>query len=60
MLKIGEFAALSSIRIHIMRNYDKIGLLVPMHVDEWNGYRYYDKAPLIQANQIIALKEIGM
>lgn len=59
MLRIGEFAALSTISIHMLRNYDKIGLLVPQHVDEWNGYRYYDKEQLLQANQIIALKAMG-
>lgn len=51
MLRIGEFAALSTISIHMLRNYDKIGLLVPQYVDEFNGYRYYDKEQLIQANQ---------
>ena len=59
MLRIGEFAALSTISIHMLRNYDKIGLLVPQHVDEWNGYRYYDKEQLLQANQIISLKSMG-
>jgi len=59
MLRIGEFAELSSISIHMLRNYDKIGLLVPQHVDELNGYRYYDKEQLLQANHIIALKAMG-
>lgn len=59
MLKIGEFASLSSISIHMLRNYDKIGLLIPQHVDNLNGYRYYDKEQLLQANQIIALKVMG-
>ncbi len=59
MLKIGEFAELSSISIHMLRNYDKIGLLVPSHVDHFSGYRYYDKSQLIDANQIIALKSMG-
>lgn len=43
----------------MLRNYDKIGLLVPQHVDELNGYRYYDKEQLLQANQIIVLKSMG-
>ena len=59
MLRIGEFSALSSISIHMLRNYDKIGLLVPQYVDELNGYRYYDKQQLLQANQIISLKSMG-
>ncbi len=59
MLRIGEFAELSTISIHMLRNYDKIGLLVPKSIDQESGYRYYDKEQLIQANQIIALKSMG-
>ena len=56
MLKIGEFAALSSMSIHMLRNYDKIGILVPQYVDEMNGYRYYDKSQLVKANQIYQMR----
>ncbi len=59
MLRIGEFVELSSISINMLRHYDKIGLLVPSYIDEASGYRYYDKEQLVQANQIIALKEMG-
>lgn len=34
MLRIGEFSALSSISINMLRHYDKIGLLIPKHVDQ--------------------------
>lgn len=60
MLRIGEFSALSSISINMLRHYDKIGLLIPEHVDRFSGYRYYDKDQLVQANRIIALKELGL
>lgn len=59
MLRIGEFSELSTISIHMLRNYDKIGLLIPKYVDQINGYRYYDKEQLVQANQILALKAMG-
>lgn len=59
MLRIGEFAELSSISINMLRNYDKIGLLVPKYVNKTNDYRYYDKEQLVQANRIIALKTMG-
>lgn len=59
MLRIGEFSELSSISIHMLRNYDKIGLLVPKKIDYESGYRYYDKEQLVQANQILALKSMG-
>lgn len=59
MLRIGEFSMLSTISIHMLRNYDKIGLLVPEHIDSDNGYRYYDIDQLLTANRIIAMKEMG-
>lgn len=59
MLKIGEFAALTGISINMLRNYDKIGLLVPEQVDEENSYRYYSEGQIILANQIHILKELG-
>ena len=59
MLRIGEFSALSSISINMLRHYDKIGLLIPEYVDLVSGYRYYDKDQLVQANRIVALKELG-
>lgn len=59
MLRIGEFSALSSITINMLRHYDKIGLLIPCNVDSISGYRYYDKEQLVQANRIVALKTMG-
>ncbi|HKM34320.1 MAG TPA: GyrI-like domain-containing protein [Lachnospiraceae bacterium] len=59
MLKIGEFAVLSGISIVMLRNYDKMGLLVPTHIDDVNGYRYYDKDQLVISNQIVAMKSMG-
>lgn len=59
MLKIGEFAVLSGISIVMLRNYDKIGLLVPSHIDDINGYRYYDKDQLVRSNQIVSMKSMG-
>ncbi|NBH81077.1 MerR family DNA-binding transcriptional regulator [Clostridiaceae bacterium] len=44
MLKIGEFSVLSQISIHMLRHYDEIGLLIPEHVDDFTGYRYYLKS----------------
>ncbi len=59
MLRIGEFSVLSSISINMLRHYDKIGLLVPEHVDPISGYRYYDKEQFVQSNRIVALKTMG-
>lgn len=60
MFRIGEFAVLTSISIHMLRNYDKIGLLSPDHTDPWTGYRYYSESQLIRANRIQSLKAMGL
>ncbi|OSB17848.1 MerR family transcriptional regulator [Clostridium sporogenes] len=59
MFKIGEFSVLTSISIHMLRNYDKIGLLTPKYIDKSTGYRYYESDQLPIANQIVALKMMG-
>ena len=60
MLKIGDFSKLSKVSIYMLRHYDKLGLLVPAYVDESNGYRYYEEKQLTTANQIQALKAMGL
>lgn len=60
MLKIGEFSVLSQISIHMLRHYDEIGLLIPEHVDDFTGYRYYSECQLPVANKIQALKSMGL
>lgn len=59
MLKIGEFSALTGISIHMLRNYDKIGLLKPEQVDSMNSYRFYDEKQIVRANYIQVLKRLG-
>src|SRR5262245_25910678 len=41
LLSIGQFARTTGLTIRTLRRYDAIGLLVPAHVDEDTGYRYY-------------------
>ncbi len=60
MLRIGDFSTLSKISIHMLRNYDKLGLLTPAHVDGESGYRYYLERQLATANRIQALKAMGL
>lgn len=60
MLKIGEFSVLSQISIHMLRHYDEIGLLIPEHVNDFMGYRYYSECQLPIANKIQALKSMGL
>lgn len=59
MLRIGEFAAVTGISIYMLRNYDKIGLLIPEKIDGETGYRYYSEKQIVVANQIQMLKNLG-
>lgn len=56
-MQIGEFAKLCGTRISVLRHYDKCGLLVPVHVDPFTGYRYYIPEQAKVFVQITALKE---
>lgn len=42
-MTIKEFASLCGCSTQTLRYYDKIGLLKPVRVDPWSGYRYYGK-----------------
>lgn len=56
---IGDFSHLARVSTRVLRHYDRIGLLTPMHVDANTGYRYYSAAQLADVNQIIALRDLG-
>lgn len=60
MFKIGDFSKLGQVSTRMLRHYDKLGLLVPNHVDKWTGYRYYTIEQLASLHRIIALKELGL
>ena len=59
MIKIGDFSKLSRISIRMLRHYNEIGLLIPVSIDDFTGYRYYSAAQLPLANRISALKSMG-
>lgn len=59
MLSIGDFARHGRVSVRMLRHYDGIGLLRPVHVDPVTGYRSYDAGQLADLNQVIALKDLG-
>lgn len=59
MIQIGVFSKITGISIDRLRNYDHKGLLVPVLVDENNGYRYYSESQIMEANQIEILLAMG-
>src|SRR3954470_13796017 len=59
-LKIGEFARIGQVSVSAMRYYDEVGLLRPVEVDRWTGYRYYAFDQLGMLNRLLALKDLGL
>jgi effector-binding domain-containing protein len=60
MFKIGDFSSLSRVSVKALRYYDEIGLLKPVKVDPFTGYRYYSAEQLPRLNYIAALKDMGL
>lgn len=60
MFTVGEFSRLARVSKRLLRYYDEIGLLKPVHTDKFTGYRYYSAAQMPRLNRILALKEMGL
>ena len=60
MLKISEFSKLSHLTIKALRYYEKEGLLKPVHIDEWNNYRFYDTFQLETAARIKSFRQLDL
>jgi len=59
LIKIGDFARLGQVSVVALRHYDEIGLLKPVRVDSFTGYRYYAVEQLNHLNRILTLKDLG-
>jgi DNA-binding transcriptional MerR regulator len=59
MIRIGDFSKLSRVSVKALRYYDEMGLLKPVSVDRFTGYRLYEYSQLSTLNRILALKELG-
>jgi DNA-binding transcriptional MerR regulator len=60
LLPIGRFARTTGLTIRMLRRYDAIGLLVPAHVDENTGYRYYTLDQARDGEAIRRLRELDV
>lgn len=60
MLKISEFSKLSHLTIKALRYYEKEGILKPVHIDEWNNYRFYDTFQLETAARIKSFRQLDL
>lgn len=59
MLKIGIFSKLSRVSIRMLRYYDDQGLLAPVQIDPFTGYRYYSEDQITIAERIASLRRMG-
>lgn len=59
MFKIGDFSRLSKVSVKALRYYDELGLLKPLEVDRWTGYRYYSASQLPRLYRILVFKDLG-
>lgn len=56
MYPIGEFSLITRLSVKTLRYYHEEGILVPDHVDEDSGYRYYRKSSIDRATAIVKLR----
>ncbi|CAL9298980.1 MerR family transcriptional regulator [Streptomyces sp. SudanB91_2054] len=59
-LTTGAFAARARLSAKALRLYDRMGLLVPDHVDEVTGYRYYRTGQIERARLVALLRQLDM
>lgn len=59
MFKIGEFSKVVQVPVATLRYYDQVGLLKPVEVDRFTGYRYYSASQFPRLHRILALKGLG-
>lgn len=64
-LTIGQMAKLNKTTVSTLRLYERLGLLIPAHINPDNGYRYYDitqsvvfRAIQYNTNLTVSLKEL--
>jgi DNA-binding transcriptional MerR regulator/effector-binding domain-containing protein len=57
--RIGDFSRIARVSSRLLRFYDEIGLLKPVHADPNTGYRFYSAKQLAELNRIIVLKDLG-
>lgn len=59
-LSIGDFAQLTHLSVRTLRRYHEAELLVPDHVDELTGYRYYTAEQIPTAQVIHRLRDLDV
>jgi DNA-binding transcriptional MerR regulator len=58
LLQIGRFARLAGLSVGSLRHYDELDLRRPARIDPATGYRFYRRAQLNLARQIVRLRDL--
>ncbi|MEV4490082.1 MerR family transcriptional regulator [Micromonospora coxensis] len=58
LMPIGVFARATRLSVRVLRNYDRLGLLVPARVDPDTGYRRYSVDQFPRAGLVRRLREL--
>lgn len=59
LMRIGEIAAFYGVSAKALRIYEKMGILMPVRVDEHTGYRYYSADQVRQLDALLELRRLG-
>jgi len=60
MYSIGEFSRIAGLPVKTLRFYHEQGLIVPVHVDEQTGYRYYHERQIETARVVTGLRALEL
>ena len=58
VFSIGEFSKVTGLTVKTLRFYHEQGILIPSHVDEQTGYRYYNESKIETARVISSLRTL--
>lgn len=59
-LSIGEVAKARGVNVQSLRYYEKLGILVPAHINPETGYRYYSLEQIMILDTILLCVEFGI
>ena len=60
MYSVGKLSLITRLSVKAIRLYHEKGLLIPDHIDNESGYRYYNDASVERALIIVQLKVFGL
>ena len=59
LFKIGEVSSICNISIKTLRYYEELGIIKPVEIDRFTGYRYYDAENIKNLKKVLLLKDLN-